>query len=82
MNKPNIVANNITQAPIITVLLNWFNKSCGNFKFNIDVNDTNWVDIDSIISIVTMNYEKEKDIYWLDCFNAASLDEFVTNKYL
>lgn len=44
------------------VLLNWFNKSCGDFKFKYDVNDTNWVDIDSIISTVTMNYEKEKDI--------------------
>jgi hypothetical protein len=28
-----------------------------------------------------MNYEKEKDIYWLDCINANSLDEFVTNKF-
>jgi hypothetical protein len=64
------------------VLLNWFNKHCGNFKFKYDVNDTNWVDIDSNISIVTMNYEKEKYIYWLDCFNATSLDEFVANKYL
>jgi hypothetical protein len=29
-----------------------------------------------------MNYEKEKDIYWLDCLDANSLDEFVTNKIL
>jgi hypothetical protein len=41
------------------VLLNWFNNFCGNFKFKYDVIDTNWVDINSIISIVTMNYEKE-----------------------
>jgi hypothetical protein len=80
MDKSNVVANNIIGDPIIMVLLNWFNKYCGNFKFKDDVNDTNWVDIDSIISTITMN--KEKDIYWLDCFNVASLDEFVTNKYL
>jgi len=29
-----------------------------------------------------MNYEKEKDIYWLDCFNVVFLDEFVTDKNL
>ncbi len=44
--------------------------------------NTNWVDINSIIFIVTMNYEKEKNIYRLDCFYATSLDEFVINKYL
>ncbi len=45
-----------------------------------DVIDTNWVDAYFITSIITMNYEKEKDIYWLDCLDANSLDEFVTNK--
>ncbi len=60
MNKSNVVANNITRGPITMVLLNWFNNFCGNFKFKYDVIDTNWVDIDSIISIFTMNYEKEK----------------------
>jgi hypothetical protein len=29
-----------------------------------------------------MNYEKEKDMYWLECFDATSLDEFVTSKSL
>jgi hypothetical protein len=64
------------------VLLNWFSKSCGNLKFKYDVIDTNWVDVDSIISIVNMNYEKEKDIYWVVCIDANFLDEFVTNKIL
>jgi hypothetical protein len=41
----------------------------------------NWVDVNFIISIVTMNYEKEKIIYWLDCIDANSLDKFVTNKF-
>jgi hypothetical protein len=42
------------------LLLKWFSKSNGNLKFKYDVIDTNWVDVASIISIVTMNYEKEK----------------------
>jgi hypothetical protein len=29
-----------------------------------------------------MNYEKEKDIYYLDCIGANFLDEFVSNKIL
>jgi hypothetical protein len=64
------------------LLLNWFSKSNNNLKFKYDVIDTNWVDVASIISIVTMNYEEEKDIYWLNCIDANSLDEFVTNKIL
>jgi hypothetical protein len=67
---------------VIVVLLNWFSKLCGNLKFKYDVIDTNWVNVNSIIFIVDMNYEKEKNIYWLDCIDANSLDEFVTNKIL
>ncbi len=67
---------------VIMVLLNQFIKSHGNFKFNYDVIYINWVHVDSIIFIINMNYEKEKDIYWLDCIDANSLDEFVTNEIL
>jgi hypothetical protein len=49
--------------PVIMVLLNRFRKSPGNFKFKYDIIDTNWVDVDSIICVINMNYEKEKDIY-------------------
>jgi len=52
------------------------------YHHKCDVIDTNWVDVNSIISTVLMNYEKEKYIYWLDCLDANSLDEFVTNKIL
>jgi hypothetical protein len=40
------------------------------------------MDVNSIISIITMNCEKEKDIYWLNYIHATFLDEFVTNKIL
>jgi hypothetical protein len=29
-----------------------------------------------------MNYEKEKYMYWLNCVDASSLNEFMTNKSL
>jgi hypothetical protein len=63
MNKPNATIKNINGGSFMMVLLSWFNKSHDNFKFKCDVIDTNWVDIDSIIFTLTMNYEKEKDIY-------------------
>ncbi len=52
------------------------------YHHKCDVIDTNWVGVDFIISIVIMNYEKEKNIYWLNCSDAKNLDEFVTNKSL
>jgi hypothetical protein len=60
MNKSNVAIKIITGGSIIMVLLNWFSKSHGNIKFTYDVTNINWVDFDSIVSIVTMNYEKEK----------------------
>jgi len=29
-----------------------------------------------------MNYEKENNIYWLNCIDVPSLNEFVNNKIL
>ncbi len=82
MNKFNAIAKKKIGGLIIMVLLNQLSKSRGNLSFKYDVIDTNLVDVAFIISIVIMNYEKEKDIYWLDCIHANSLDEFVTNKIL
>jgi hypothetical protein len=59
-NKYNVAVKFIIGGPIIMVLLNWFSKSHGNIKFTYDVTNINWVDFCSIISIGTMNYEKEK----------------------
>jgi hypothetical protein len=63
-------------------LLNRFGKSRGKFKFKYNVTNTNWVDINSIISTITMNCEKETNKYWLDCFDVVFLDESVTSKDL
>jgi extradiol dioxygenase family protein len=59
------------------VLLNQFSKSHGNSKFKYDVIDTNWVDVDFFIHTIIMNYEKEKDMYWLNCVDSSSLNEFM-----
>jgi len=58
--KFNVIVEKTIGGFVIMVLLNWYSKSHGNFKFNYDVIDTNWVDVNFIISIVMMNYEKKK----------------------
>jgi hypothetical protein len=59
MNKSNVAVKIIIGGPTIMVLLNWFSKSHGNINFTYDVIDIDWVDFDSIIPTLTMNYEKE-----------------------
>jgi hypothetical protein len=40
----------------IQVLLNWFSKACVNLKFKYNVSNLQWIDVDSIISTVTLSY--------------------------
>jgi hypothetical protein len=61
----------------IQVLLNWFSKARVNLKFKYDVNDLQWIDVDSIISTVTLSYCFVSAIYTLDQNDAYSLNLFV-----
>ena len=64
-------------ATCIEVLLNWFSKSRGNLKFKYDVSDSQWIDVDSIISIVTMSYSTLSCLYTLNRNDADSLNAFL-----
>jgi hypothetical protein len=55
MNNLNVTTRKASGDLIIMVLLKWFSKSQGNFKFNYDTTNINWMDINLIISIITMN---------------------------
>jgi hypothetical protein len=61
----------------IQVLLNWFSKARVNLKFKYDVSDSQWIDVDSIISTVTLSYCSVSAIYTLDQNDANSLNSFV-----
>jgi hypothetical protein len=61
----------------IQVLLNWFSKARVNLKFKYDVSDSQWIDVDSIISTVTLSYYSVLAIYTLDQNDANSLNLFV-----
>jgi hypothetical protein len=45
--------------PTHMVLLNWFSKAFRNLKFKYDHSDSKWIDVDSVIAIVTLSYLPE-----------------------
>jgi hypothetical protein len=69
----------------IQVLLNWFSKARVNLKFKYDVSDSQWIDMESIISTVILSYCFVSAIYTLDQNDANPLnclykvDEFCTH---
>lgn len=64
--------------PIIEVQMNWFNKAPGRHKFKYNHSDPKWVDIDNVITIVTLSYQKKDKLYILNPEDAAALDDFVS----
>jgi hypothetical protein len=71
--------NRGTLLPTVMVYLHWFKKYAGLNKFKYVVNDCVWVDVDAIISIVSLQYESSSKIYMLDEVDANSLNEFILN---
>ena len=60
--------------------LHWFKKQLGINKYKFVESDCVWVDVDAIISIVSLEYESTSKIYTLDEIDANSLNEFIANK--
>ena len=60
------------------VYLHWFKKHVGLNKYTYDESDCVWVDVDSIISTVSLQYAPTSKIYTLDEVDAHSLNEFVS----
>ena len=51
-------------------------ENCTNGSTNVE-SDCVWVDVDAIISIVSLQYESSSNIYKLDEVDANSLDEYI-----
>lgn len=62
------------------VLLNYFSKFRGHLKFKYDVTDSKWIDIDSIISSVTLTFDRTQNVYTLNDVDAQALNDFVSTK--
>lgn len=77
-NKPTATRRGAD--PQIMVLLNWFSKTNGQLKFKYDSTDSKWIDIKSIITSVTMSFDRAQNVYTLDRSDFEALNEFVSSK--
>ena len=75
MNRP--VGKKSATSSTQKVRLNWFFMANGNLKFKYDHFDCKWVDVDSIISTMTLIFPPRPKLYFLKQDDYESLQEFV-----
>ena len=63
--------------PTFKIMMYNFSLALGHLKFHYDQTNCKWVDVDSIMSNVKMEYDPVGKSYSLDPIDAKSLDEFV-----
>jgi hypothetical protein len=80
MNRNSSSGRKGSAPPEVMVLLNWFSKSTRNCKFKYDVSDSQWIDIDMIISTVSLSFQSINSIYVLDSNDANQLNDFVASR--
>ncbi|KAG0596727.1 hypothetical protein M758_UG279900 [Ceratodon purpureus] len=68
------------QNPHIEVMLQYYRKYVGRDKYKYDHADNKWIDVDRIISTVTMAYNPVNEVYTLDRNDANQLRSFVADK--
>jgi hypothetical protein len=67
-------------ATTIILLMNHFSNYRRHLKFKYDVTDSKWIDINSIITLVTMTYHRAQHVYNFTIVDVKTLDEFVSSK--
>ena len=63
--------------PTFEITMYQFSHALGHLKFHFDHTYCKWVDVDSIVSNVTMEYVLVRKIYSFDLVHAKSLNEFL-----
>lgn len=58
-------------------MLHWFSEVPGHFKYKYDFFDFQWIDLEAMISTLTMTVNPPTNIYTLDQIDVHGLDEFV-----
>ena len=64
----------------LQVMLQYFSKVAGLNKFKYDHTDTNWIDVDSIITTVTLSFNSITSVYTLNHEDADALNKFVADR--
>ena len=66
--------------PTLIVLLQWFISAPGRFKFTYKHTDCFWIDVEAIVSMITLNGDSLTKIYEIDHVDGMALDEFVARQ--
>ena len=62
----------------IEVMLQYYQKHLGHNNFKYDHTNSKWIDVDYVISIITMSYNSTNEVYTLDRNDSEQLSKFVT----
>lgn len=73
----NSTGKKVSSGPTVELLLNWFKRAPGRNKFKYDATDTQWIDLDGVISTVALSFNNRTNIYSLEENDRTVLDEFV-----
>jgi hypothetical protein len=80
MNRPNAATRKASRGVVLEVMLNWFSKPMASRRFKYNSVDTTWVNVNSVISIVSLSYKKAFDVYWLDIDDYENMCDFVKDQ--
>lgn len=64
----------------VEVILHYYTRAAGQYKFKYNLTDSKWISLESIITNVTLTYKYETQVYNLDRGDAENLNEYVLNK--
>ena len=61
-------------------MLQYYKEHHDHNKFTYDHTDSTWIDVDYVISTVTMSYHSTNEVYILDTNDSKELSKFVTER--
>lgn len=77
INRTTIAGKKNTNGCPIQVLLQYFSKTVGLNKYKYDHSDTKWIDIECIITTVTLSFNPTNSVYTVNPEDVDSLNKFV-----
>ena len=80
MNRPANKGKASKDGPRYEVMMYYFTIQAGRFKFRYDHADFAWIDMDTIITSVTLSFNASTKIYTLNREDADTLNSFVAER--
>jgi hypothetical protein len=81
LDRPACIQSKGLSTPSVMVLLTWYSKQPGHYKFKYDVSDWKWIDLDAVISTVTLSFNSSTKVYSVSEDDAKCLNDFVSHKF-